>query len=360
MATENFPTATTTPPAPAPAPGAGLDLDELYAFALDVSKQAGALLLAATQRRTAGSSLGTVKMNSVDLVTETDEQIEAFIKTAVTTRYPTHAFLGEESYTAGADRTYLIDPASSTPTWCVDPLDGTVNFIHLFPMICISIAVIHHGEPVVGVINAPLMGSLFSARTGGGAWHNETTPLPFISPPPPLPANAPRGCIFSCEWGKDRRDVPGGNLHRKAESFITMAAEVGGRGGRGGMVHGVRSLGSAALDLAYTAAGAFDIWWEGGCWEWDVAAGICILREAGGMITNGTPTDPDEIEGMHGGRDGGERELEDVRLGGRKYLGIRPAGDDADTGETGRMAQRRVIREVWKRVVGLDYSRPGG
>jgi fructose-1,6-bisphosphatase/inositol monophosphatase family enzyme len=58
------------------------------------------------------------------------------------------------------------------------------------------------------------------------------------------------------------------NMHRKISSFMNMAAELGGRGGKGGMVHGVRSLGSATLDLAYVAAGAFDIWWEGGCWEW--------------------------------------------------------------------------------------------
>jgi myo-inositol-1(or 4)-monophosphatase len=83
-----------------------------------------------------------------------------------------------------------------------------------------------------------------------------------------MPANAPSQCIFSCEWGKDRRDIPDGNMHRKIESFVNMAAELGSRSGRGGMVHGMRSLGSATLDLAYVAMGSFDIWWEGGCWEW--------------------------------------------------------------------------------------------
>ena len=83
-----------------------------------------------------------------------------------------------------------------------------------------------------------------------------------------MPEKAPSGCIFSCEWGKDRKYIAGGNLHNKVESFVNMASEIGGRQGRGGMVHGVRSLGSATLDLAYIAMGAFDIWWEGGCWEW--------------------------------------------------------------------------------------------
>ncbi|KAF8537012.1 inositol monophosphatase [Trichophaea hybrida] len=276
-----------------------LDLDELYAFAIDLSKRAGQLLVdAATKRRSehAGQVTASVmKLNAVDLVTETDEQIEQFIKSAIETTYPSHIFIGEETYSAGSSREYLITP-TSPPTWCIDPLDGTVNYIHLFPMVCISIALLVNGEPVIGVINAPFMNSVFSARRGGGSWFNETTPLPFLRPPPPLPSNAPSGCIFSCEWGKDRRDVPEGNLYRKSETFLNMAAQIGGRGGKGGMVHGVRSLGSAALDLAYTATGAFDIWWEGGCWEWDVAAGICILREAGGLVTNGAPPEEgDEV-----------------------------------------------------------------
>jgi myo-inositol-1(or 4)-monophosphatase len=141
--------------------------------------------------------------------------------------------------------------------------------------------------------------------------------------------------------------MPAGNMYRKATTFLNMAAETGSREGKGGMAHGIRSLGSAALDLAYCAMGSFDIWWEGGCWEWDVAAGIIILEEAGGLVANGTPTTEEEQGGS----------IEKVRLGGRKYLGIRPAGDVE--GETAREGQERVVRSVWKRVVGLEYSRPG-
>ena len=158
---------------------------------------------------------------------------------------------------------------TDSPTWIVDPLDGTVNFTHLFPMFCVSIAFCLDSKPIIGVINAPFLGQFFSSCKGRGAWLNENRPLPLIREPiPPIPASAPKGCIFSCEWGKDRRDIPGGNLQRKVDSFVNMATELGGRGGKGAMVHGVRSLGSATLDLAYTAMGSFDIWWEGGCWEW--------------------------------------------------------------------------------------------
>jgi myo-inositol-1(or 4)-monophosphatase len=150
-------------------------------------------------------------------------------------------FIGEETYSSGTSRTYLVD---TRPTWIVDPLDGTVNFTHLFPMFCVSIAFAINGTPVIGVINAPFLNQLFTSCKGRGAWLNETQQLPLIrNPIPPMPAAAPSGCIFSCEWGKDRRDTPDGNMLRKVESFSTMALERTGKGGRGGMVHGVRSLG---------------------------------------------------------------------------------------------------------------------
>jgi myo-inositol-1(or 4)-monophosphatase len=270
--------------------------------------------------------------------------VEAFIHSTIQRRYPKHAFLGEETYSKGSSREYLIQ---NGPTWVVDPLDGTVNFTHAFPMFCVSIALVLNKRPIIGVIFAPLLNQLFSACRGKGAWLNETTRLPLLGKAiSPMPANAPRQCIFACEWGKDRRDIVDGNLHRKVDSFLNMAAEVGGRGGKGGMVHGVRSLGSATMDLAYTAMGSFDIWWEGGCWEWDVAAGICLLEEAGGLVTTANP--PDNFE---------TAAIEPAKLGGRLYLAIRPAGDGPT--EKARQSQERVVREVWRRVRKLDYSRPG-
>ncbi|KAF5987068.1 QA-X [Fusarium coicis] len=326
------------------------ELNDIYAFAVQLGKDAGDMLMAAAQRRIDGSGQSSSavsyveKENSVDIVTKTDNDVENFIRTTVLSKYPDHGFLGEESYSAGASRTYLVE---DKPTWVVDPLDGTVNFTHLFPMFCVSIALVVKGVPVIGVINAPFLRQFFSSCTGRGAWLNETQRLPLIrNPIPPMPANAPSGCTFSCEWGKDRRDIPDGNLSRKIESFVNMASERSGRGGKGGMVHGMRSLGSATLDLAYTAMGSFDIWWEGGCWEWDVAAGFAILEEAGGLVTTANPpSDPETAD------------ITRAHLGGRLYLAIRPAGPSET--ETGRQTQERAVREVWKRVRELDYKRPG-
>ncbi|KAL5331812.1 hypothetical protein ACEPPN_001350 [Leptodophora sp. 'Broadleaf-Isolate-01'] len=307
------------------------ELQDIYTFALDLGRRAGKILLDGVEKRCGAESGRDVgkqeeKMNAVDIVTQTDLDVEAFVKDEILGRFPDHKFIGEETYSSGSSKEYLV---TSSPTWIVDPLDGTVNYTHLFPMFCVSIAFCLNNQPVVGVIYQPMLDTTYSALTGHGAFQDDahaTKPrraLPYVnSPKQVLGKEAPKGCIFSCEWGKDRRDVEGGNMRRKVGSFMNMAAEIGGRGGKGGMVHGVRSLGR------------------------DVAAGICILREAGGLITSANPpknpdTDP----------------IEEVRLGSRLYLAIRPAGDAE--GETGRQAQERVVRETWKRVEGLDYSRPG-
>lgn len=324
-----------------------LDLDQIYPFAIQLAKDAGALLTRALEsRRTAAHQPDTSieKLNAVDIVTQTDTEVESFIHKAIAMRYPSHAFIGEETYSAGASKDYLVGDG---PTWVVDPLDGTVNFTHGFPMFCVSIALVVKQKPVIGTIYAPMLGQLFSACSGKGAWLNETTQLPFLGKGiGPMPRNAPGKCIFGCEWGKDRRDSPESNLQRKIDTFVNMASEPNGRGGKGGMVHGVRSLGSATLDLAYIAMGSLDLWWEGGCWEWDVAAGICLVEEAGGLVTTANPP-----------HDWQTCTIERAKLGGRLYLAIRPAFDGEE--ESGRASQERAVREVWKRAIELNYSRPG-
>ncbi|KAF7893836.1 hypothetical protein EAF00_007350 [Botryotinia globosa] len=317
------------------------ELQEIYAFALDLGMRAGKMLMDGVEKRCEGGEGGKEeeKMNAVDIVTQTDLDVEAFVKHEILSRYPSHKFIGEETYSSGSSKQYLVD---DSPTWIVDPLDGTVNYTHLFPMFCISIAFCINGIPIIGVIYAPILDVSYSALAGHGAWEND-----HVRASDGIPSGGSSFASGSLKRKKKLPYIKGKPLGPEAPKGCTFSStEIGGRGGKGGMVHGVRSLGSATLDLAYTATGAFDIWWEGGCWEWDVAAGICILREAGGLITTANPpanleTDP----------------IQEVRLGSRLYLAIRPAGDTPT--ETGRQQQERVVREVWKRVEALDYSRPG-
>ncbi|KPV72852.1 uncharacterized protein RHOBADRAFT_29523 [Rhodotorula graminis WP1] len=341
------------------------DLDELHRFAADIACEAGAYLRDQQLARTrAGGASGhldrsiEIKENAADIVTHADMHSEQLITNAIKQRYPTHKIIGEESYSAGQDKRFLLD---DDPTWIIDPLDGTVNFVHLFPTCCVSVGFCVNKVPVVGAIFAPLLsglhptnasGALYSGAKSLGAWSTppwaHAVPLPYI-PPQPLPADAPKGCLFTAEWGKARSDAPGSNLVKKSTSFINMAAEVGGRGGKGGMVHGVRSLGSAALDLVYVATGAVDIFWEGGCWEWDVCAGMIIIAEAGGRVVPSQPPSEAYLTDR-------SLAIPDAGIGSRLYLAVRAcAGTE---GETEREAQDRLVREVWRRTERLDYVRP--
>jgi myo-inositol-1(or 4)-monophosphatase len=197
-----------------------------------------------------------------NLVTEYDHKAENHIISLIKAEFPHHIFLAEESGATGA--------TAETVRWIIDPLDGTVNFAHSIPIFCVSIGAERAGELLCGVIYAPMTGELFTGVQGGGAFLNgqqihvsETDKLDNAILVTGFPYNAwenPNNCIdhFS--------------------RFVRMGLPV-------------RRLGSAAIDLAYLAAGRFDGYWEVSLNSWDVAAGKLLLQEAGGMMTqyNGTP-----------------------------------------------------------------------
>ncbi|KIK57379.1 hypothetical protein GYMLUDRAFT_46255 [Collybiopsis luxurians FD-317 M1] len=332
------------------------ELQKLHDFACNLARRAGEYLRGDQSRRRQAQTLATrEKLNSVDLVTAADEGVEKLIRDAIFAEYPSHAFIGEESYSAGEEKRFLLKDG---PTWIVDPIDGTVNMVHMFPMTAISIGFCIASIPTVGVVFAPFLGghgTLYSAinHPEGGAWMSEygitgpITNLPIISPPPPLPKDAPKGCLFFGEWGKDRRDSPQSNLTKKSTNFVNMATEIGGRGGKGGMVHGIRSLGSSTMDMVYVASGQGDIMFEAGCWEWDVCGAMAILLQTGGIVVDSNPplgisdTEPIPM----------------ANLGGRRYLAIRACSTDED-GKLPRTQQEALVREVWKRTERLNYERP--
>ncbi|GAA6021500.1 hypothetical protein JCM8202_006398 [Rhodotorula sphaerocarpa] len=383
-----------------------LDLAELHRFAAEAAIRAGSYLRDSALARTAAGGAGTsfdesisIKENAADLVTKADTHSEELISRLIKERYPDHKIIGEESYSAGQEKRFLLD---DSPTWIIDPLDGTVNFVHLFPTCCVSIGFCVNKVPLVGAVFSPIIGGLHltnasgtltSAARGCGSWSTSIAfpfdpsvldpltppapspdrqppptlpasaptapatskpqpwlhamPLPYL-PPQPIPPDAPKGCLFVSEWGKARADRPESNLTRKVTSFWNMAAEIGGRSGKGGMVHGVRSLGSATLDCVYVAAGQADIFWEGGCWEWDVCAGIVLILESGGRVVPSAPPPANLADPS--------APIPDADLGGRLYLAVRACTGREN--ETAREAQDRLIRAVWDKTVPLDYSRP--
>ncbi|KAI9782582.1 MAG: hypothetical protein M1839_004826 [Geoglossum umbratile] len=288
-----------------------LNLQEIHDFLVELAKRAGEMVLAANPSTLTADS----KKNSSDLVTETDKAIEKMVYSQLKAKYVNYEFLGEETYKPGMKLT-------DAPTFICDPIDGTINFVHAFPNVCISLGFTLKKKPVVGVIYNPFQHRLFTAIRGRGAYLNLTTRLPLKARPEPLTGLS--SALVAVEWGSDRS---GHNWDTKFKTFRRLAgsAEDGGA-----MVHSLRCMGSAALNFCAVAAGYVDAFWEGGCWAWDVAAGWIILEEAGGIIVDANPGNWEPT------------------VDGRKYLAIRAAPS----------GQKEIIEELWGNVVGTLHYTP--
>ncbi|TIL95806.1 MAG: inositol monophosphatase [Mesorhizobium sp.] len=192
-----------------------------------------------------------------DYVSQADRKAEEILFTELSKARPGYAFLMEERG--------QIEGDDSQHRWIVDPLDGTTNFLHGIPLFAISIALERQGQIVAGIVYNPAMDELYTAERGGGAFMN------------------------------DRRLRVAGRT-KLIDTVIGCGVPHLGRGQHGNFlielrnvmaeVSGVRRLGSASLDLAYVAAGRMDGFWETGLSAWDVAAGILLIREAGGFISD--------------------------------------------------------------------------
>jgi len=313
------------------------NLQEIHDFLFSLAIRAGAMITSATPHL---NPIDT-KKNSSDLVTETDKAVEDMVSSSLKSKYPDYTFLGEETSTSGA-----LTPA---PTFIVDPIDGTTNFVHAHPYISISMAFANKLKPLVGIVYNPYTQQLYHAIHGKGAYLTAPsiptshpplpgkgesnvepvmsaytrTKLPLKSPAPPLAGLTQ--ALVAVEWGNERS---GNNWETKTRTFSSLAGDVSTDGG---MVHSLRSLGSAALNCCAVARGDLDAYWEGGCWAWDVAAGWVIVEEAGGKVVGGN-----------------EGEWE-PRVDGRRYLVVR--------GSEGGKGQEEMIKAFWGKVRGrLEYE----
>lgn len=223
--------------------------------AIAVAHEAGALVRAAFPR-TALANVGY--KGAVNPVTETDLAAERLILDRLHAAFPTHRFYAEES---GGDEWRAPGP----PIWLIDPLDGTVNFAHGFPYVGVSLALVVDGQPVVGVIYDPLRDETFAASLGNGATLNGE-PIHVSS------VEKLEHAFLATGFPYDRRTAPDNNTQR-LDHFLRRS-------------QGVRRAGAAVLDLSYVACGRLDGFWEIRLNPWDVAAGIVIVREAGGRVTD--------------------------------------------------------------------------
>ncbi len=190
-----------------------------------------------------------------DFVTETDKKSEKEILATIQSRFPDHSILAEES-----GKHELKSPYQ----WIIDPLDGTVNYIHEIPVFCISIGLEYNGERKAAVILDPLRNELFTAEKGKGAFLNGKK-ITVSRNPNFGDAILATGFPF--------------RIHERLDPYLKMFKNIFTQ------VAGIRRCGSAAIDLAYTACGRFDGFWEMGLSPWDIAAGLLLIEEAGGIIS---------------------------------------------------------------------------
>lgn len=220
------------------------------AVALLAARRAGTLLMRGFGRRHAVTFKG-----EIDLVTAYDQRAEALIVAAIRAAYPDHAIVAEEGSGGGG---------SAEHCWYVDPLDGTTNFAHGYPVFAISIAYERAGVLECGVTYDPTRKECFVAQRGRGAWLNGRRLA--VSPTARLDH-----ALLATGFPYDRANYP--PALARWERVIRAA-------------RAVRRAGSAALDLAYVAAGRFDGFWEDWLGPWDLAAGLLLVREAGGTATD--------------------------------------------------------------------------
>lgn len=215
-----------------------------------------------------------IKYSSHDLVTEVDKGSERLIKNLVMTHFPHHSFLGEEGVEPGpeASTRALENIRDAEYLWIVDPIDGTTNFVHGFPFFCVSIALAHNGEVIVGVVYDPMKDELFVAEKGKGAYvHGKRM---HVSKEDTL-----RGSLVATGLPADHHYALPLNL----QGIQAVAPQV----------RNLRIAGSAALHMAYVAAGRLSGFWEIGLSSWDLAAGSLLVQESGGIVSDtlGRPYD---------------------------------------------------------------------
>lgn len=215
-----------------------------------------------------------IKSSAQDIVTEVDKGAEQMIRRLILTHFPDHAILGEEGVPPGPEayEKALEEARDEEYLWIIDPIDGTTNYVHGNPYYSVSIALAHNGEIIVGVIYDPSRDELFIAEKGKGAYvHGNPTK---VSKELKLSES-----LVSTGFPID----PSHNLPQNMAGLQALLPKV----------RNVRCGGSAALQLAYVAAGRLSAYWEIGLSPWDVAAGVLLVQESGGKVTDtqGRPYD---------------------------------------------------------------------
>jgi len=194
------------------------------------------------------------------VLTETDMRVEQHLIKGLSLKFPDHKFIGEENVSNDG----LIKDYTNAPTWIIDPIDGTMNFIHSNPLVCTSVGLTINRKLVAGVVNCPLVGLMYTAIKGKGSWVNGK----------PLKTSG----VKDISKAMMIMEMPVGANKQKKEIAMSNLTEMLDK------AHAVRAPGPAALDIAWVGAGAADCFFHFGIHCWDMAAGALVVSEAGGVV----------------------------------------------------------------------------
>jgi len=217
------------------------------------------------------ASLVETKSSATDLVTETDRAVEELLISGLKQKFPGHKFIGEESAAIGKR-----DAFTDAPTWIIDPIDGTTNFVHRVPFIAICVGLAINKELRAGIVFNPITNELYTARAGRGAYKNGF----------PIKASS----VTALDQALICSSLGMHNLVHFGDAWLDVALENKRKAALAG-IHGSRAFGSAAINMVYTAQGSIDAYVEYGLHSWDMAAAAVIVKEAGGVLIDPSGTE---------------------------------------------------------------------
>ncbi|XP_044279829.1 inositol monophosphatase 1 isoform X2 [Varanus komodoensis] len=238
---------------------------ECMDFAVTLARKAGEVIREALTKEIDVM----IKSSPADLVTVTDQKVENMIISSIKEKYPSHSFIGEESVAAGAGST-LTD----NPTWIIDPIDGTTNFVHRFPFVAVSIGFVVKREMEFGIVYSCVEDKMYTGRKGKGAFCNGQK----------LQVSQQRDiakALLVSELGSNRDPEVIKTVLSNMQRLLSIP------------VHGIRAVGTAAINMCLVAAGGADAYYEMGIHCWDMAGAGIIIMEAGGVLldVSGGPFD---------------------------------------------------------------------
>lgn len=235
--------------------------------AVALARKSGEVIRAALLNR--DQNQVQTKSSDVDLVTETDQEVEKLIIQSVKSKFPDHRFIGEESVSSG-------QPCELTaaPTWIIDPIDGTTNFVHGYPFVGVCIGFAVNQQVEWGVVYSAIEDKMFTARRGRGAFCNGR-PIQVSN------QTDVHRAIVATEFGSNRDPEVVEKIFSSLRRVLTLP------------VHGIRGAGSAALNMCLVASGAVEVYFETGIHVWDIAAASVIVTEAGGVVMDTAGGDVD-------------------------------------------------------------------